>query len=122
MTMHARTAGPIRGIAVVRLAWGVTLLCLPAAVLRTAGSEPAAAPKTVLRVLGGRHLAQGIVTLAEPTETVTVLGAAVDVLHGLTSWAFAAVAPRWRRAGVLDGLIATSFAAVSWTARPKGSG
>jgi hypothetical protein len=107
--MPAQEKNAVRAVALVRAGWGALLLTAPQAVLRAAGHREPSGAVTVVRVLGARHLAQGLVTAAVPTGPVVALGAVVDGLHAASQFALAAAAPRWRRAGLADGLLATAF-------------
>jgi hypothetical protein len=99
---------------ILRAAYGAALCCAPGAMLRLEGgaeadSDPHA--RAVARVLGGRHLAQALLTAARPTPVVLALGAGSDVLHSASMAALGVLDRPRRRLGLTDGLIAAAFAA-----------
>lgn len=96
--------------AAARLAWGITLLSAPGAVLRRAGGAQVDTPaaKRVARVLGGRHVLQAATELA--IGRTSWLGVAVDASHALSMLALAAASPRWRRPALVSATAAGSFA------------
>lgn len=110
-------------VTAVRAGWGVTLLLFPEAVLAlTTPKRPAsrARARAVLRVLGARHLVQCAVELRWPVRPVLAAAAAVDGLHSATGLALAALDHTWRRAGVLDAVIAAGFGVgTAALARPR---
>jgi hypothetical protein len=128
---HRRGRHPAGGIPSVRLArlgWGAVLLVAPDRVLAVGLGRPRPpahqrgqrryrGARRVLRVLGGRHLAQAVLqTAAERVlapPAVGFLGSAVDGIHALTSVVFGAIEPRWRRAALLDAVMASGFAAAT---------
>jgi hypothetical protein len=110
--MRAAPTGPAAVVAAARVGWGALLLADPRRVLaltQPGRAAPVAATR-VLRVLGARHLVQTAVQLAGPAPLVHHLGAAADALHALTGAGLAAVDRRWRRAALIDCLVATGFA------------
>ena len=97
-----------------RACWGLALLVAPRALLRAVerGERPVPpAALVTMRVLGARHLAQTLADVAGPWPTVGYLGAGTDGLHALSDLGLAVVAPRWRRAALIDTVIATAFTA-----------
>jgi hypothetical protein len=99
---------------ILRAAYGAALCCAPGAMLRLEGgagadSDPQA--RAVARVLGGRHLAQALLTAARPTPAILALGAGSDVLHSASMVALGLLDQPRHRLGLTDGLIAASFAA-----------
>lgn len=96
----------------VRVGWGMLLLGAPRRVLARVGHPDAdGAPVAVARVLGARHVGQGLVTMATGRRDVLLLGTTADVLHACTAVALAAASPAWRRVGMLDTAVAAGFAA-----------
>lgn len=95
----------------VRVLWGATLLIAPQRVLElTQPDRPrSVVALRVLRVLGARHLVQTAVQLAGPAPVVQYLGAASDGLHALSGVGLAVLDRRWRRAALIDSVIATGF-------------
>jgi hypothetical protein len=101
----------------VRAAYGAALCCAPGMMLRLEGGPSAAASpgaRAVARVLGGRHLAQAVLSAARPTPAVLALGVAADVLHSASMIALAALDRPRRRLGLTDSLMAAAFAAAGW--------
>ena len=89
----APAGGPRVWAAATATAGAVTLI-RPHAVARLVsgtGSTPAA---TVVRILGGRQLLQGIAVLIRPTPALVIGGLAVDVLHAVSMVAAAVIWPR----------------------------
>lgn len=112
------------GVLAARVVWGALLLTVPDRVLAVSHSDIPRddTARWVLRVLGGRHLAQAAIELAWPRPAVRYLGAAVDAIHALTSAGLAVADRRWRRSAVLDAAVASGFAlGTGLTARPRDS-
>ena len=109
----------------MRAAYGAALCCAPAPMLRLEGGPGAEAgpgARAVARVLGVRHLAQAVLSLARPTPAVLALGAGTDALHSTSMIALAALDHPRRRLGLSDSLVAAAFAGGTWalarSARP----
>ncbi len=101
--------------ALVRAAWGVALLSSPSRALSLAGHPSSSRiARTVVRVLGGRQLAQAGVELVAHSRTISVAGGVVDSLHSLSDIAVAALSPRWRTAAAGDALLAAIFACAGY--------
>ncbi|MGT2462601.1 hypothetical protein [Sinomonas atrocyanea] len=101
----------MRPLETVRAAYGVTELLAPGAVERLLlGHAPDERARRVIRVLGGRHLLQALVT-ARGGRTLHRLGGGVDVIHAVTMAALAGADPRRRRAAAVNAAIALVFAA-----------
>lgn len=109
---RARRTWPATGVQLVRAAWGAVLLTRPEKAYGILGGAPpsTSAGTTVLRVLGGRHVAQAAVALARPTRPVLVTGAVFDALHALTAVAYAASGESRRRTGLTDTAFASGLA------------
>lgn len=119
MPAHVTT---VRATAAARAACGVALLLAPERILAWAGGAPVPpAAVTVARVLGARHLVQAGVTAFAPAGPIVGLGAVVDVMHASSDAALAAVAPRWRRAALIDACLAVGLAAAGWGGRRRSS-
>ncbi|HEY3976724.1 MAG TPA: hypothetical protein VGM79_05585 [Streptosporangiaceae bacterium] len=102
---------------VARAGYGAALCCAPGRMLRLeggAGAEASPGARAVARVLGGRHLAQAVLSAARPTPAVLALGAGTDVLHSASMMALAALDRPRRRLGLSDSLLAAAFAAGGW--------
>jgi hypothetical protein len=97
-------------IAAARLAYGTTLLALPRLALGAVGSPQEERAIATARILGVRHILQGVV---QRRGALSRVGASVDTLHAITMAGLAAVSERYRRAAVIDGSIAAAFAIVA---------
>lgn len=104
----------LRRLEVARVGYGLALLVAPGAVQRLLGVPADATSTAVARVLGARHVAQGLLTGPSPGPEVLALGVWVDVAHALTAAALAAVDRSRVRAGLLDGVLAASWAAAGY--------
>ena len=97
-------------VEILRIGFGLVELCAPGPLYRRlTGSEPDRTARVVIRVLGARHVVQGLVLL-RAGRTAHRLGAGVDLLHGLSMVGLAAVDER-RRAGAH----ASAIAAFTWS-------
>lgn len=110
----SRTGWLLAG-AVVRAAWGTTLVVAPRALLALDDTPGVGTPTAVARTLGIRQLMQAGTTVVAPTRMVAGCGALVDALHASSDVGLAVASRRWRRAALTDALIATAFAAVGWS-------
>jgi hypothetical protein len=111
------SAGQILGA--LRLAWGTALLGAPLRCISLVPGAPAGVPDdavTVARVLGGRHVLQGLAEIAA-WPSLRRLGAAADILHAATGVALAATDRRWRSVARADAALATGFAVAGLAAR-----
>ncbi len=111
------SAGQILGA--LRLVWGSALLGAPVQCIGLVPGAPAGVPDgavTVVRVLGGRHVLQGLVEMAA-RPSFCRLGAASDLLHAATGVALAASDRRWRSVAGADAALATGFAVAGLAAR-----
>jgi hypothetical protein len=94
-----------------RAAYGITLLAVPDRVLRAYGGAPGdRTATTAARVLGGRHLAQAILTGSHPGPVRRYGGALVDALHAASMFALARADVARRKPATVDGSIAAAFA------------
>jgi hypothetical protein len=91
--------------------WGLAQLAGPARLLSAVGADRSGPPTWVVRVLGGRLLAQNALVWAVPARGVLLGGAAIDGLHALSMLAAAARWPGCRRAAVVSGVTAAATAA-----------
>ncbi|HET9255614.1 MAG TPA: hypothetical protein VFO16_10475 [Pseudonocardiaceae bacterium] len=66
--------------------------------------------RAVTRLLGYRHLIQGILTGGTPSPLVLALGVQVDLAHAVSMLGLAVLDQRRRRAGLIDAAVAGSFA------------
>jgi hypothetical protein len=99
----------VRTSALPRLIWGATLLAAPRPVLRVLGGRQTALAEAVLRVLGARHLVQAMAIALYPSRVVLAGGAGLDGLHVLTALALAAVDPSQIRIALTDASIAATW-------------
>lgn len=100
-----------RGIELLRAGWGAVLLGAPAVVLsRIPGVHVDRKALVVTRILGARHLFQAFLSGIDPSPEVLAAGVWVDAVHSVTAVGLA-VADRHRaRGGLVDGVIAASWA------------
>ena len=98
----------------VRAAVGVAELLATSRVARWVGADPSdRRVRWTIRVLGARHLGQAVLTTLTPearSRTGHRLGAAVDVLHGLSMLGLAGVAPSLRRPALSSAALAGTLA------------
>ena len=92
----------------IRLGWGLFLLAAPGPALRLLGGHPTGRARTVVRVLGARHVVQAAVEQRDRGRHRLLL-AAVDWAHAASGLALAAVDRRWRRPALTDAVLATGF-------------
>lgn len=96
-------------VSVVRTLWGAALAVCPATVLRLCPHTPvSSAGTTVVRLLGIRQLAQGIVGTQGPWPARWA--ALPDALHAATMAGVALGSRRWRTAALVDLVVAGAFA------------
>jgi hypothetical protein len=97
--------------AALRLSYAALLLAAPDLVIRLSTGHPAnRITRAVVRLLGGRHLIQGILTGNRPSTPMLALGAAADLAHALSMLALAALNQRRRRAELTDAAVAATLA------------
>ena len=96
-----------------RACYGAALLCAPGLALGlSTGQAQSPRARSVVRILGARHLAQAVLTLWRPRPAVFLAGAGVDACHAASMLALVAVAdPQMRRAGLTDAVAATALTA-----------
>jgi hypothetical protein len=92
--------------------WGLALLTGPRRVVAALCPELPESRIWVVRVLGARLVAQHAVVLAAPRPTAVRAAAAVDALHAASMVPLLA-APRYRRAALLSGVVATAWAVLA---------
>jgi hypothetical protein len=108
--MDRSTLRLTRAVALIRWAWGGALLLQAKAILDSFGDRPTSSSIVVARVLGGRQVAQGVITAAAPAPAVLAGGVAADALHSVTGLALALLARRWRSVALTDAAIAATLA------------
>ncbi|MFI5614111.1 hypothetical protein [Amycolatopsis sp. NPDC051903] len=97
-----------RGVAVARTGWGAVVL----AVSRVAEPRAVAA---VLRVLAVRHFVQAAVTLGWPDSVVARWAWLADGTHSVSMACLAATSKQWRRAAVVNAVVAAAWASAART-------
>jgi hypothetical protein len=101
----------VNRFAVLRAGYGTLLLVAPGPVIRLyTGHRADRLTRAVTRVLGSRHLAQGILTAGTPSALVLTLGVEVDLAHVASMLGLAVLDRRRRRAGLVDAVAAGSSA------------
>src|SRR5207248_7968566 len=96
-----------------RACYGAALLCAPGLALGLCTGEASSArARTVVRILGARHLAQAVLTMWRPRRAVFAAGTGIDGCHVVSMLALAAADPRLRRAGLADAAAAAASTAV----------
>ncbi len=97
--------------ALLRAGYGVVLLAAAGPVIRLyTGHRADRLTRAVTGLLGGRHLAQGILTGGAPSAGALTRGVRVDLAHAASMLGLAALDKRRRRAGLVDAAAAASFA------------
>ena len=95
-------------VVVARVGLGTALLLSPR---RFLGGRDEPRAVAVARLLGARHLLEALVTNVRPAPPIARAGAAVDAIHALTAFGFAAAGPRrYRQLAIASGAGATAFA------------
>lgn len=102
----------------VHVVHGGALLVHPLAVARRVDPAPDRRAVATVRVLGARHLLQGIAGLVTAPRPTARLGAGIDGIHAASMVGLALVDRRRRRGALLSTVVALAFAfAGSWAAR-----
>ena len=105
-------------LARARTAYGLLLLLAPDAARRLLAMDATVPGSRVLRLLGGRQVLQGAVTLVWPARPVLTAGAVVDGVHALTAVAYAAAGGPRRRAGTTSAVLSAAAAGLTLLVRP----
>jgi hypothetical protein len=96
---------------VVRLAYGIVLLAVPAVALNTVAADNSGpVARRVVRVLGARHVLQALLTSGRGRRWHRV-GAGVDLLHAGSAAVFAVVKPEWRGPAAVSSLVSLALGA-----------
>jgi hypothetical protein len=113
-----------RAVSVARAVLAVGLLVRPERVARLVGRGARCPAPWLIRLLGGRMLAQSGVELAGDSRRLVRLGAGVDALHSASMLAAAVRWPSYRRVALASAGIAAASAATSFagTARAGRAG
>lgn len=96
-----------------RLTWGAALLVAPGTVLTTARADNDQTARTILRVLGARHVLQSVIVGRQPGRVRAGWAVAVDLTHAATAVGLAVADPRRRRAATTDAAVAITWACLS---------
>jgi hypothetical protein len=110
-----RSSSTVRPAAVALAAAGTALLVAPRQVVRWAAPGEPEPPLAVVRVLGGRLVAQQLLVAARPTRRRVLAWAAVDAAHAASMVPAAALWPRHRRLATVSGIAGTASALVAVT-------
>jgi hypothetical protein len=102
-----------RRLSYARALWGLSLIGAPARLAAALGAGGASDPLllAVIRVLGGRELAQGAVCWLRPECRVVLTGAAVDATHSASMILLATRAPKFRRLAAASATVSGVLAA-----------
>jgi hypothetical protein len=103
--------------AVVRAGVGAVMLLRPQVVAGVIGA-PAHGPHPVLRILGLRHVVQGMALVAAPSRANGNAAAAVDCTHVATCVAYAGIRRSSRGAVLREAALETGILAATWLSRP----
>jgi hypothetical protein len=110
---------PTRVVSSGFAAAGLALLATPAWATRSATAGGPLPPTWLVRLLGGRTLAQHGLVLVRPSRGVVLGGAAVDALHALSMVGAAAVWPQYRRPALVSAGMAGASAALALATAPR---
>jgi hypothetical protein len=101
----------VRRIELMRAAWGAVLLAAPRFVLsRMRGVRVDRKALVVTRILGARHLLQALLSGINPSAEMLAAGVCIDAVHSMTAFGLAAVDRHRARGGMIDGVVAASWA------------
>jgi hypothetical protein len=109
----------VRPATAARLVLGGLCLAAPGRLLDAIGAPDRGDPRTwiIVRVLGGRLLAQGVADLALGART-RVPDIVIDATHAATMVAAAARRPDHRRSAMVSAALATGTAGLDLVAQP----
>ena len=101
----------VNRFATLRLGYAALLLAAPDLLIQLSTGYPSdRAARAVTRLLGGRHLIQGILTISTPSTPMLAFGAGADVAHALSMLALAMLNRRRGRAELTDAAVAATLA------------
>ena len=86
----------------LRILWGGLLVLFPRQLLALCRGDRSRPVVVSARLLGARHLLEGVVLTSERRRTPPGWMIAVDLVHALSMLALAAVRPRLRRDALLS--------------------
>jgi len=113
----------LTALPLIRFAYGATLLMAPGALIKLTCAHPAdPRARLVARVLGTRHCLQAVVVGSARAPIVHELAVAVDFLHALSMEGMAVFDHKNRRAEIVDGCVATTFAGAQLLSLTSSSG
>ncbi len=113
MTDRTSTGTTARWAGVVAVGWGAALLVGGRRLFGVLEQRPPSGVEAAtIRVLGARHLVQGVTQVVRPGWAPGVL-ATVDLTHAASMLALASVRPADRRAALLSAAVAASTAALT---------
>lgn len=113
----------LRTFGLVRAGVGSLWLAGFAADKAICGARLPRAGRIAAVVLAVRDLTQGGLLAAHPRRTSVELGAAVDLLHGVTMLPVVAFVPRYRKAAMISAAVAAGWAGAAGAvlrSRPSG--
>ncbi|RBY82364.1 hypothetical protein DQ238_03435 [Geodermatophilus sp. TF02-6] len=108
-----------RTFAATRAVWGVCLAVLPGRTTRLLGVGRPEPRAWIVRVLGGRLIAQNAWVLLNPTRGRVLAGAAVDVLHAASMALVAACWPAYRRPASISAATAAASGLLGALTAPR---
>jgi hypothetical protein len=103
-----------RTLALARTGYGMVLLAAPSAVLELVRVEPEnRSARRFVRLLGARHLTEGVALVLWPSTTSSNWAAATDLAHAASVAILAWRLPAHRRSLAANGATALTLAALS---------
>jgi hypothetical protein len=103
----------VRLLAVERCGVGAALLGRPNAVSLLVSADESLSPAWLVRILGTRMLAQGLLVLVSPRRRLVLAGAAIDLAHAASMIVAMVLLPAQRRAATASAAEASLAAAVA---------
>ena len=100
-------------------AGGVAARARPVRMARLAAAGGPLPPTWLVRLLGGRSVAQHGLVLLRPSRGVVLGGAAIDALHALSMVGAAAVWPQYRRPALASAGMAGASVALALATAPR---
>jgi hypothetical protein len=91
-----------RAVSGALAAWGLAQLAFPEQLVRALAPDHPQPPTWLVRLLGGRILAQYAGVIAAPDRPVVALSATVDGLHAASMLLAAATMPAYRRVTLIS--------------------
>jgi hypothetical protein len=97
VTRRIAAAAMVRLLAVERCCIGAALLGRPNVVSRRVSDGESLPPAWLVRILGARMLAQGLLEFVRPRRRLVLVGAAVDIAHAVSMIVPVVLLPAQRR-------------------------